>query len=163
MISVLRPYWKSLQSLNDSDQSIDLKSYLENWEKTHREGVEFYSYKNPPKPFQLTGFYPLYTDEENVRLEKEIDELIATTDLSVPSGRICASLSQEQAASLDQNLLSKLTLLDNSSESAPQSSSMVASNIAYRKFTSGVALTDSSQILEQLAEHVKTVNGNIKK
>jgi hypothetical protein len=128
-----------LQSLNDNDQSIDLKTYLENWEKAHREGVEFYSYENPPKPFALTGFYPLYSDEENVRLDKEIDDLIATTDLSVPAGRICASFTQSQRVRFDQSVLDKLTLIEGTDES-DQSFRVVASNIASRNVNFNVLI-----------------------
>ena len=77
--------------LNDDDESTDLKTHLQKWENTYRKGVVFYSYENPPKPFPLTGFYPLYSDEMNQILDKEIDDLIASTDLYVPPSRICLS------------------------------------------------------------------------
>ncbi len=43
----------------------------------------------PSEGFPLTGFYPLYSDEENVQLDKELDQLIEKTDLFVPEKRTC--------------------------------------------------------------------------
>jgi hypothetical protein len=120
LTSVLRPYWKCLQSLNDEDKSVDLNTYLDDWDKTNRAGINFYSYENPPKPFQLTGFYPLWTDEENARLDKEIDQLIANTDLSVPAGRICLGLTAaEGLAGLDKETVAKCVPVElNSNENS---------------------------------------------
>lgn len=107
LISVLRPYWKSLQGLNDSDESITLKTYLENWDKQYREGVKYYSIENPPKEFALTGFYPLYSDAENQALDKEIDDLIQKTDLSVPTSRTHVSSDKQvdSESGLDGNFV----------------------------------------------------------
>ena len=38
--------------------------FLENWDKTYRTGVPFYCDNPRPEKFELTGFYPLYSDEE---------------------------------------------------------------------------------------------------
>ena len=84
MISVLRPYWKSLQFLNDNDDSIELVDYLSKWDETFRRNVPYYT---RPEKHELTGFYPLFSDEENLALDKEIEDLIQTTSLLVPARR----------------------------------------------------------------------------
>ena len=92
MIAVLRPYWKCLQSLNDNDTNESLEAYLHRWDEKQRKpkNVPFYIKGTiPPEGFALTGFYPLYSDEENVRLDKELDDLIKATDLFVPDKRTC--------------------------------------------------------------------------
>lgn len=97
VMAVHRPYWKCLQNLNDDD-SMKLEDYLAEWEKNHRQGVDFYNNENPPEKFDLTGFYPLYTDAENIRLDKEIDELILATDLVVPKHKtgICFNANEKE-------------------------------------------------------------------
>lgn len=96
LISVLRPYWKCLQDLNDIDETTSLETYLKNWNENYRKDINFYDYDKRPEEFALTGFYPLYPDEENERLDKVIDELIKSTDLAVPNNKICFSLDDEQ-------------------------------------------------------------------
>ncbi len=95
MVAVLRPYWNCLKYLNDED-SIELKEYLENWDKNHRAAINFYSYENPPSQFALEGFYPLYPEEENMILDKEIDDLIKKTDLYVPNNRTCFAITEDE-------------------------------------------------------------------
>ena len=68
---------------------MSLNEYLLDWDKKHREKIAFYNNENPPDEFELTGFYPLYSDEENIRLDKEIDDLIKNTNLSVPEYKTC--------------------------------------------------------------------------
>jgi hypothetical protein len=97
--AVLRPYWKCLQKLNDID-SLSLNQYLEDWNKSYRQNVNFYNNDNPPEKFDLTGFYPLYSDDENVRLDKEIDDLIKVTDLTVPKYKTCVCLDSSYKESL---------------------------------------------------------------
>ena len=82
-MAVLRPYWKCLQNLNDNDPMY-LNDYLRIWEQTYRQNANFYDNENPPDKFELTGFYPLYPEAENIRLDEEIDDLIKATDLFVP-------------------------------------------------------------------------------
>lgn len=90
-MSVLRPYWKCFQSLNDDDD-MSLESYLEDWDEKFRKDVPFFSYgDDKPKEYPLTGFYPLFSDEENERLDKKIDDLIESTDLFVPNSRTCVN------------------------------------------------------------------------
>lgn len=86
--AVLRPYWKCLQNLNDPE-SMSLSEYLVDWDKKHRRNVDFYDNDNPPDEFELTGFYPLYSNEENIRLDKEIDDLIENTNLLLPKFKTC--------------------------------------------------------------------------
>ena len=97
--AVLRPYWKCLQKLNDDD-STSLTQYLKDWDIAHRQNVNFYNNENPPEKFDLTGFYPLYSDDENIRLDKEIDDLIKATDLSVPKYKTCVCLDSGEKESL---------------------------------------------------------------
>jgi hypothetical protein len=92
-IAILRPYWKSLQLLNDDD-SIKLNDYLVNWDTKYRKDVKFDDLVNREKKFPLTGFYPLYSNDENIKLDKEIDHLIETTDLSVPENRTLVVASE---------------------------------------------------------------------
>lgn len=89
LISVLRPYWKCLQSFNDTDDSITLDQYLQDWDLKYRKDIKFYTDETKPEKFELTGFYPLYSDEENMQWDKKIDELIESTDLFVPEKRTC--------------------------------------------------------------------------
>ena len=106
LIAILKPYWKCLQHLNDQEESIGLNKYLEEWDKTYRQNVKFYSNENPPESFDLTGFYPLYSDDENLRLDKEIDSLIEATDLFVPDRRTCVCGDESSIS-----LLNKVNLL----------------------------------------------------
>ena len=62
---------------------------------TFRKEIKFYTEETKPEEFALTGFYPLYTDEENAILDKEIDRLIEVTDLSVPKTRTCICSDEE--------------------------------------------------------------------
>ena len=64
-----------------------------------------------PEKFELTGFYPLYSDEENIRLDKEIDDLIEKTDLHVPPTRTCISTHDKD--SFKYLYLEKCVLFDN--------------------------------------------------
>lgn len=95
MISVLRPYWKCLQSLNSVDDSITLEKYLIDWDLKYRKDIKFYTDETKPEKFELTGFYPLYSDEENIHWDKKIDELIESTDLFVPERRTCYHVDDE--------------------------------------------------------------------
>ncbi len=99
LIAVLRPYWKSLQSLNDDD-TLSLGEFLQKWDDEHRKTIKFYSNDHRPEQFDLTGFYPLYPEEENQRLDKEIDRLIEITDLKVPTEHTCYAIN-EKSSSLD--------------------------------------------------------------
>jgi hypothetical protein len=85
-LAILRPYWKSLQLLNDND-SVKLQDYLNHWEEKYRKDVKFDDLANREKNFPLTGFYPLYPEEDNMRLDRQIDELIEATDLFVPDSK----------------------------------------------------------------------------
>ena len=69
-----------------------------------------------PETFELTGFYPLYSDEENIRLDKEIDDLIEKTDLYVPPTRTCLSISTHDKNSFQSLNLEKCVLFDNQSD-----------------------------------------------
>jgi hypothetical protein len=136
LISVLRPYWKSLQYLNDSNPDLGLKEHLDSWNKTYREGVKFYSYENPPSEFALTGFFPLHTDEENKKLDIEINGLIEKTDLSVPLQRICMSLNENKKSELSSATLEKVILLESSLrtvENFDKNILNVVENIAQKK------------------------------
>jgi len=115
-MAVLRPYWKCLQKINDDD-STSLNQYLENWDKSHRQNVNFYNTENPPVTFDLTGFYPLYSDDENARLDIEIDALINQTDLSVPMYKTAVCLDSYEKESLGINNLDRGFELDHVSDS----------------------------------------------
>jgi hypothetical protein len=124
-IAVLRPYWKSLQLMNDDD-SIKLNDYLANWDEKYRKGVKFDDLVNREKKFPLTGFYPLYSDDENVRLHKEIDKLIETTDLFVPENKTLL-------AATENNLTLFKELSDVQTVSANDSLAILVENIGSRK------------------------------
>jgi hypothetical protein len=64
----------------------------------------------------LTGFYPLYTDEENIRLDKEIDDLIQKTDLYVPATRTCLNISEHNKDLFKTLNLKRCVLLDDQSD-----------------------------------------------
>jgi hypothetical protein len=96
LISVLRPYWKCLQNLNDTDAAITLEKYLENWHEQNRKDIAFFDPNNKPKEFPLFGFYDLYADAENARLDKVIEDIIQSTDLSVPKSKICFCSDDKQ-------------------------------------------------------------------
>lgn len=91
--AALRPYWCCLQYLNEND-TIELDDYLQKFEEKRKE-IKFFNTEAPPTEFDLTGFYPLYPDEENQRLDKVIDEIIENTDLSVPPKRTCLATSND--------------------------------------------------------------------
>ena len=57
--------------------------------KLIRKNIKFFTDETRPKEFELTGFYPLYSDDENKVLDIAIDELIKKTDLSYPEKRTC--------------------------------------------------------------------------
>lgn len=110
LIACLRPYWKCFQSLNDDDENLSLESYFKDWDDKNRQNIPFYRYDDPaPKDFPLTGFYPLYSDEENAVLDKKIDELIESTDLSVPPQKTCFGLPSEDKHCL---ISDKFTMLE---------------------------------------------------
>ena len=75
-----------------------LQDYLEQWDKEYRTSVTFYGDNPRPEKFDLTGFYPLYPEEENIRLDKEIDKLIEKTDLFIPENKTCIGLTQTDAS-----------------------------------------------------------------
>jgi len=83
--------------LNDDD-TLNLKEFLQKWDEDHRKAIKFYSNDHRPEEFDLTGFYPLYPEEENKRLDKEIDRLIEITDLKVPSGHTCYAINEKTSA-----------------------------------------------------------------
>jgi histone deacetylase 6 len=90
LISLLRPHWKCLTNLNDSETNgLKLSDYLKKWDEDYRKdkGIPYYDYNNRPEKFPLTGFYPLYSEEENVQLDAEIEHLIQVTDLGFPKHR----------------------------------------------------------------------------
>ena len=107
LLAVLKPYWKCLQHLNDQEESMGLNKYLDEWDKTYRQNVKFYSNENPPETFDLTGFYPLYSDDENLILDKEIDLLIEKTDLFVPEQRTCVCGDESSISLFNKLNLSK--------------------------------------------------------
>lgn len=130
LISVLRPYWKCLQGLNGVDMSQTLSGYLSKWDETYRKDITFFDLKNKPKTYPITGFYPLYSDDENERLDKVIDDLIATTDLSVPERKTLLASSQEY----DE--------LKGYERVKPDE---IIRNISERKFTNGLTILDSGK------------------
>lgn len=78
--------------------------------------MPFYCDNPRPEKFELTGFYPLYSDEENIRLDKEIDDLIKKTDLFVPESRTCLSLKQGDQLLLDSDYIKNFVLFDNQND-----------------------------------------------
>jgi hypothetical protein len=86
----LRPHWKCLQDLNDNSQ-MKLSDYLDKWDKEYRlDSILFYNPdKKPVDGFELTGFYPSFTQEETALLDVEIKNLISNTNLDVPHTRTC--------------------------------------------------------------------------
>nr|QDF21421.1 histone deacetylase 6 [Brachionus koreanus] len=159
LISVLRPYWKCLQSLNDIDDSIILEKYLEDWNLKYRKDIKFYTDQTKPEQFELTGFYPLYSEEENMQWDKKIDELIESTDLFVPEKRTCFQLEDEI-----QYTCSFFTRIENS-EISPIFS--VGEQLVKRNFTNGLVLVKNfdnrlnrveiPRILTEKYERVKKV------
>ena len=108
-MSVLRPYWKCLQNLNDEDASTKLSDYLKKWDVENRKnrGIAFYDLNNKPESFPLATYSNL-PDEVNQLLDKEIDKLIASTSLHVPERRSFVSFSDTNLADmLDTKLLDK--------------------------------------------------------
>lgn len=100
--SVLRPYWCCLQNLNEINLNIELEEYLAKFEEK-RKDIKFYTDETKPEEFQLTGFYPLYTDDENRELDVAIDKLIENTDLSWPKKR--TSICSDDRMMLHSNLV----------------------------------------------------------
>ena len=45
LTSVLKPYWKNLQMLNEDDKNVKLEDYLKNWDENYRKNIAFYSYE----------------------------------------------------------------------------------------------------------------------
>lgn len=131
LISVLRPYWKCLQSLNDLDTSITLEKYLLDWNQNYRKDIKFYTNETKPEKFELTGFYPLYSDEENQIWDKKIDELIESTDLFVPDRRTCYQTDEGVEFSCD-----KFSRVDRASSEINSSISAILENLAQRKVIS---------------------------
>ena len=109
--AVLRPYWKSLHLLNDDD-TVKLDDYLANWDDKYRKNVKFDDLEKRERKFPLTGFYPLYPDDENLKLDKEIDRLIETTDLFVPENKTLLATS-ENNLKLFENLPNVQTVSTN--------------------------------------------------
>ena len=103
-----------MKGLNE-EYEIPLKDYLEQWDAEHRTGVKFYCDNPPPEKFDLTGFYPLYPEEENIRLDKEIDKLIEITDLFIPVNKTCVGLTQNETSLV--NHFSKTKLIASQNES----------------------------------------------
>ena len=101
-LKLLRPHWKCLNNLNDED-IVELKDYLEQWDKDYRTDVPFYCDDPRPEKFELTGFYPLYSDDENVRLDQAIDKLIETTDLFVPANKTCIGIDSNDLKLVNNN------------------------------------------------------------
>ena len=75
---------------------------LQNW-FILRKDIKFYTEDTKPSEFQLTGFYPLYSDDENKELDVVIDELIEKTDLSYPFKR--TSICTDDRMMLHSNLI----------------------------------------------------------
>ncbi len=69
--------------------------------------MKFYSNDHRPEQFDLTGFYPLYPEEENQRLDKEIDRLIEITDLKVPSEHTCYAINEKSSGHLNGKVFEK--------------------------------------------------------
>lgn len=134
----MRPYWKSLQAFNDNDD-IDIETFLKKWDDEYRKDkdIPFYSYEDRPKSFALTGFYPLYSDEDNARLDIEIDDLIKSTDLYVPDQRTCISLYKIDRNLLDRNNFIKTVELETLNESDHYENLLrITNGIASRKVNS---------------------------
>ncbi len=106
LISVLRPYWKCLNKMNESDESLPLSKYLADWDEKHRKSTQFFSYSNLPDKYPLTGFFPFYTEEDKKHLNILMDELIEKTDLSCPAKRTGILIENPEAEfKLDAKLL----------------------------------------------------------
>ncbi|RNA32151.1 Histone deacetylase 6 [Brachionus plicatilis] len=159
LISVLRPYWKCLQSLNDTDDSISLEQYLLDWDLKYRKDIKFYTEETKPEEFELTGFYPMYSDDENSHWDKKIDELIESTDLFVPEKKTCFQVEDGIEFSCD------LFFQIDKSESASEILS-VCQNLAQRNFTNGLVLVKEMNIssgLMQIAKQIGEKYARIKK
>lgn len=90
LVAVLRPNWKCLQQLNDTDKSVALNEHLRRWDEKYRRDMKYF------EPDQLLTkseqekikFYKITPLEQKALLEKEIDDAIKSTDLSVPERRL---------------------------------------------------------------------------
>lgn len=145
LMACLRPYWKCLQDLNGVDTSLSLEKYFSNWDETHRKDRKYFDLKNKPETYPLTGFYPLYSDDENARLDKVIDEIIETTDLSVPERKLCSAGWQAEGCELVGDF--------ETAHDVPQL-------IAERKFTNGIIVLHSADFFD---EFIRTVPETAKK
>ena len=89
--------------------------------------MKFYSYENPPEKFELTGFYPLYSDEENARLDIEIDELILNTELFCPNKRTFIGINQNDLEILNSDNFENISSIPNQSHSIDLTIEKIAS------------------------------------
>ncbi|CAF0704332.1 unnamed protein product [Brachionus calyciflorus] len=147
LISMLRPYWKCLQSLNDSDDSITLEKYLLDWNEKYRKDIKFYPDEIKPGQFELTGFYPLYSDEENAVWDKKIDELIQKTDLFVPEKKSCYQI--DDGVEFVTDIFSKI---EPSVSQLDSKLSGVLENLAQRNFMNGLVVVKNLNLAENLSK-----------
>ncbi len=84
----MRPYWCSLQYLNETNANVSIDDYLAQFDDL-RKTITFYNVDDPPKEFKLFGIHPFMTEDETNAISAEIDELIKNTDLTVAQSRTC--------------------------------------------------------------------------
>lgn len=143
------------------DDSITLEQYLTDWDLKYRKDIKFYTDETKPEKFELTGFYPLYSDEENLHWDKKIDELIESTDLFVPERRTCFHVDDE--IKFSYNLFTQVE--KSSSPILTVSQNLAQRNVIYIfyhnfiklflidfKFTNGLVLAKELNILFNLTE-----------
>jgi histone deacetylase 6 len=102
LTSVLKPYWKNLQFLNDADPGVKLNVYLSQWDEEHRKSVNFFSHESRPDTFEFDCYSALeFPQEEKTRILAQIDRLIETTSLFVPAKRTCLTVSNKSGITQD--------------------------------------------------------------
>lgn len=115
IISVLRPYWKCLQSMNDIDKLMSLEKYLKDWDENHRKNIKFFEPKDilEKTEEQKIKFYKLAPQEEIEKLDKEVNELIEVTNLFVPNNRLFdIDLGFNEENQTNENILVNSSILE---------------------------------------------------
>ena len=121
LTSVLRPYWKNLQFLNEDDTTITLDSYLEDWDDTYRTDILYFSHDNRPDTFEFDCYsFLTFPEEEKANLDAQIDKLIETTSLCVPETKSCLVVDESVRHLLDQKLANQCADLTHRLDTATQ-------------------------------------------
>lgn len=128
--------------MNGTDKSQSLEKYLSNWDESYRKEQKYFDMNNKPDTYPLTGFYPLWTEDESANLDKIIDDIIAKTDLFVPERKLCSAGWDRPGAHSVGDF---------------ETSSLVPELIAERKFTNGIIVLHSSDLFVRFFQKIPEI------